>query len=102
MSNVKNIKNVNNANNTIMLDYAKLNDDLEIINNNISFIKSIINLDLDYIEKVKQTGDNDKDVLTLFELTRLKEHYTNINLDVLDKLKDMDNRVNAIIEKIGG
>lgn len=102
MSNVKNIKNVNNANNTIMLDYAKLNDDLEIINNNISFIKSIINLDLDYIEKVKQTGDNDKDVLTLFELMRLKEHYTNINLDVLDKLKDMDNRVNAIIEKIGG
>ena len=102
MSNVKNIKNVDNANNTIMLDYAKLNDELELINNNIAFIKSIINLDLDYIEKVKQTGDIDKDVLTLFELTRLKEHYININLDVLDKLDDMDNRVNSIIEKIGG
>lgn len=84
MSNNKNIKNIKNIS---MQDYAKVLDD---ITNQLEVIKSVINLDLDLLEKIKQTGKQDEDTLTLYELDRLKNNYINLNLDSLDKIKSIN------------
>lgn len=92
------MSNVKNVNNLSMQDYAKVNDIIEDISNKISIIKSIINLDLDFLEKVNNTGDINKDVIILYELNRLKNDYININLDTLDKLKDIVKDIDNLSE----
>lgn len=84
MSNLDNVKNVNNLN---MQDYAKV---LEDITNQLEVIKSVISLDLDLLEKIKQTGKQDEDILVLYELNRLRDNYININLDSLNKIKSIN------------
>lgn len=84
MSNNKNIKNNKNKN---MQDYAKV---IEDITNQLEVIKSVINLDLDLLEKIKQTGKQEEDILILYELNRLRDNYININLDSLDKIKSIN------------
>ena len=84
MSNLDNVKNVNNLN---MQDYAKV---LEDITNQLEVIKSVISLDLDLLEKIKQTGKQEEDILILYELNRLRDNYININLDSLDKIKSIN------------
>lgn len=90
MSNLDNVKNVNNLN---MQDYAKV---LEDITNQLEVIKSVISLDLDLLEKIKQTGKQEEDILILYELNRLRDNYININLDSLDKIKS----INTILYKM--
>lgn len=84
MSNNKNIKNIKNKN---MQDYAKV---IEDITNQLEVIKSVINLDLDLLEKIKQTGKQEEDILILYELNRLRDNYININLDSFNKIKSIN------------
>lgn len=81
------MSNVNNVNNLNMQDYAKV---IEDITNQLEIIKSVINLDLDLLEKIKQTGKQDEDTLTLYKLDRLRDNYININLDSLNKIKSIN------------
>lgn len=94
MSNLDNVKNVNNLN---MQDYAKV---IEDITNQLEVIKSVINLDLDLLEKIKQTGKQDEDILTLYELDRLKNNYINLNLDSLDKINSISKSLNQMQEEV--
>lgn len=84
---MSNLNNVKNANNLSMQDYAKVLDD---ITNQLEVIKSVISLDLDLLEKIKQTGKQEEDILILYELNRLRDNYININLDSLDKIKSIN------------
>lgn len=93
---MSNLDNVNNVNNLNMQDYAKV---IEDITNQIEVIKSVINLDLDLLEKIKQTGKQDEDTLTLYELDRLKNNYINLNLDSLDKINSISKLLNQMQEE---
>lgn len=95
MSNNKNIKNIKNIS---MQDYAKVQEIMEDIGNKISIIKSVINLDIDYLDKVNKGKDRESDVMILYELNRLKCDYYNLNLDTLDKLKDIAKELDTISE----
>lgn len=81
MSNVDNVKNANNLN---MQEYAKL---LEDIPSQLEVVESVINLNLDLLEKLKTNGSHDEDILTLYELNRVKNNYINLNLDSLLKIQ---------------
>ena len=94
---MSNLDNVNNVNNLNMQDYAKV---IEDITNQIEVIKSVINLDLDLLEKIKQTGKQDEDTLTLYELDRLKNNYINLNLDSLDKINSISKLLNQMQEEV--
>ena len=91
------MSNVNNVNNLNMQDYAKV---IEDITNQLEIIKSVINLDLDLLEKIKQTGKQDEDTLTLYELDRLRDNYININLDSLNKIKSISKLLNQMQEEV--
>jgi hypothetical protein len=97
MDNIKNIKNNKNIKNKDMQDYAKVMED---ITNQLEVIKSVINLDLDLLEKIKQTGKQDDDTLTLYELDRLKNNYINLNLDSLDKINSISKSLNQMQEEV--
>ena len=94
---MSNLDNVNNVNNLNMQDYAKV---IEDITNQLEVIKSVINLDLDLLEKIKQTGKQDEDILTLYELDRLKNNYINLNLDSLDKINSISKSLNQMQEEV--
>lgn len=94
---MSNLDNVNNVNNLNMQDYAKV---IEDITNQLEVIKSVINLDLDLLEKIKQTGKQDEDTLTLYELDRLKNNYINLNLDSLDKINSISKSLNQMQEEV--
>ena len=94
MSNLNNVKNVNNLD---MQDYAKVLDD---ITSQIDVIKSVINLDIDLLEKINQTSDIKNDTLILYELNRLKDNYININLDSLDKINSISKTLNQMQDKM--
>lgn len=94
---MSNLDNVNNVNNLNMQDYAKV---IEDITSKLEVVKSVINLDIDLLEKINQTSDVNNDTLILYELNRLKNNYININLDSLDKIKDINTSLYQMQDKM--
>ena len=94
---MSNLDNFNNANNLNMQDYAKV---IEDITNQLNVIKSVIDLDLDLLEKINQSNNDNDNVLILYELNRLRDNYINLNLDSLNKIDSINKLLNQMQEEV--